>query len=186
MIKGIVAISGQSGSGKSLLSSFFTENKKYKVVSVSKTMTEIFEKMIPNFYQISEEQRQNKILNLIKIDPDIASKTIFNKIKDFPNDIVVVLDGVRSEKDYATLLGQTKIIRIFMYSDFVTRAERVKNRDGKEVGDLILRDSLDNEIGLQEIFRKANYVVYNYHKIEIKEVKKQINQILIKEDIFLL
>jgi len=183
MIKKVIAISGQSGSGKSLLASFFIKNSNFKVVSISKTMTEVFENMITDFYKISEKKRQTEILNLLTNDPDLVSETIYNKTKEIGNEVTLVLDGVRSEKDYALLTDQAKVIRLFMYADFVTRATRVKQRDGKPVTYLLMRDELDNKVGLQDVFRKADYIIYNHYNVTIEEVKKQINMILEKEEL---
>lgn len=179
MTRRVVTISGFSGSGKSEVSKFLESKKGFVLVSVSSTLKEVFGTLIPRFADISEEERQTEILKVLKRDSNLPSQAIFNKVAGLVNAETIALDGARSKKDFAYLVPEFQVTTIFVYTDFVTRLERVQKRDQPQTPELLMkRDQLDREVGLLELFKDADHVLFNLRETGLKGLFSQTESIV--------
>lgn len=128
--KTILAVVGLPGAGKTAASQFFREAKKLPIIEFGKIINEYIEK-----HKLQHiESVHKKVRTDLRLKYGQEALAILNKNKitsALKNNEVVVIDGMRSWKEYTYLKDQFKDVRLVvlaLYADKKLRYKRIHSR----------------------------------------------------------
>jgi len=172
-IKPIIAISGYSGSGKSILSKLLKQ-RGYQVVSVSRTFKKFLSGCTKDFYSLPEKDRLARGMEFIRKDPLIPGKLLYERTvnlhKKDPKSTIVI-DGIRCMRDLH-FFNKEKFQILFIYSSFPVRLHRIKNKRKENITKHFLkkRDLIDISVGLGRVIKNSDILIVNDNNLSKEDL----------------
>lgn len=171
----IIGLVGKKGSGKETVGKFLKNllpDKKIEIVRFSDTLADILDTL-----DISKSRENLQHLAVV-LDNGFGKGTLTHavsrRLMSIPSDIVV-LDGIRWPSDLEMFLQLPKKILVYLKADSEIRYQRLLGRqekagEGQTTWEQFLKeDQAQNEIYIEEIGAKADYVIDNNGSLEYFE-----------------
>ncbi len=170
--KSILAIVGLAGSGKTEAARFFAEEKKIPVITFGKIINEQVEKE----GLAHTEENHKKIREGLREKHGMEAMAILNEEKiraALEDNMVVVIDGMRSWEEYVYLKGQFADVKIYvlsLFADKEIRYQRLSDRkdrvgfygEERDMNELI-RANMAPTIAYADFLIKNNYSLKDLH-----------------------
>lgn len=178
-MKLILGFSGQIGCGKGTVAKYIAEKygtSHYRFSDILREVSDYLriEKTRDNLQDLSTVLRK-------RFGEDLLTKIIFEKVKEDPNDLIVV-EGIRLAEDVEYLKRLPEFTFVFIEADPKVRYERMITRnenvgDAEKTFEQFVQDQKDEaDAQIKDLKVKAQYTIENNGTIE--ELHKKVDELI--------